>query len=136
MIRFKNRDGFSLIELIIAIAIMSTTLIALFGSQSGSLRSVLRRHQTFLRLYLIKNQLREYEMQPLSQDPIKIIEKETSHPKTMLRYTIKNVPLESSLAPLKNIYLGQASGSWRVMRIPFDEQFVTVLFAPKQEKKQ
>jgi prepilin-type N-terminal cleavage/methylation domain-containing protein len=134
MINFKNHDGFSIIEIVISIAILGTTLMALFGSQSVSIRSVVQAHQRAIRLYAIKNQITRQSMQPLSQDPVRIIEQQLAKPKTVLHYEVKNSDLESSLAELKNIYIVQARGTWRTLAKEFKELFVTLIFTPLQKK--
>ena len=138
MINFKHRStnpGFSIIEVVLAITIVGTTLIALFGSLATSMRSVARGHQTVIRLYTIKNQIAEQGMQPPSPDPVQTIEKEIKKPKTIINYTVKNIPSESTLTRLKDIYLVQASGSWRTKGLKFKEMFISLIFAPKKQKK-
>ena len=135
MIVFKNHDGFSIIEIVVTIAIIGTTLMALFGSQSASIRSVTRGHQAVIRLYTIKNQIIKQGMQPSSDEPAKTIEGQITKPKTTLKYKVKNIPFESALAPLKNLYLVQVSGSWRTLGKEFKELFVNLLFVPKKQKK-
>jgi len=130
-----EQSGFSIIEIVISIAIIGTTLMALFGSQSASIRSVARGHQAVIRLYMIKNQITQHGMQPPSDEPTKTIEGQIPKPKTSLKYMVKNIPFESVLAPLKNLYLVQASGSWYTFSKEYTEQFLSLLFAPKREKK-
>ncbi len=135
MIRLPNpNDGFSIIEVIIAIAIIGTTLLALYASQSASARSVLRGHQTIQRLYLIKNQIYAQQTK-FSEEVERTVEEKIAKPQTDLMYRVQKIHSESHLAQLQNLYSVQASGTWRMMGISFKKIFVGLLFNPPKKKQ-
>ncbi len=135
MIRFKNRDGFSIIEIVITIAIIGTTLMAVFGSLNSSFRSVVKSHDLLTRLFILKKEMVANQFK--KPDPfVRTDEKKVARPATTIRYQVTKLPFESSLGKLLNLYLVQATGKWRTLGIPLQERLVGLRTRiPKERKK-
>lgn len=104
MIRFRNKRGFTLVDVMIAIAIVGIVLTPMFVLQTNVMGGVIRYSERFQRLLFAKNFIiNAQEKQPLSATDY-TLEKKEDRPHTMLGYSFKPVAKESSLAQPRYIY--------------------------------
>lgn len=114
MIRYvDHKSGFSLIEVLIALAIAGTILVAFFGTQSQLLRSVMRSvHEVQATLamenYLVESHIQHYEAQDKQQtqnidDPMR----------GKLSYRITKIPTQSSLHAVRDLMIERVEVNWK-----------------------
>lgn len=77
----KNQKGFSLLEIMVAVTILSTSFVILIGSQSSSLRASQRAERITVATLLAQQKMSEYEItleQDISRNKFPRDEKEES----------------------------------------------------------
>lgn len=103
---FKNNSGFTLIEVLLALAIASSLLASIYILQAGSLAAVLRFSNNFVRIDQAKNFLfdtRRKREQAKHPKQFKL-EKKEDNPEAYLKYNFGSVE-QTSLKSLENIYI-------------------------------
>lgn len=102
--RFKNNEGFSIIEAMIAITIIGMILAPIFILEANVFNSVGRLAEGFHRIVRSKQFMVEaYKEQPAESKEFKLERKE-ENPTHMMRYTFSPVDKKSSLAKMQGIY--------------------------------
>ncbi len=105
MIRFKNNSaGFTLIEAMIAVAIMGMVLAPMFLLETNVFNAVARMGEQFERLLFAKQFLYTAQQQEPVAATDYTLEKKEERPLSMVRYDLKPIDKRSSLAPIKRLY--------------------------------
>lgn len=125
--------GFSLIEALVALLILSILLGSLFTFQSQLIRGVFRTHGVVERIPVIKNALTKIEQQQLytKQETQKITDKETN---TKITYQLKTIAQTSSLHAIKNLRQEIITAEWPSVLTTQDIEFVGFRFYPVLQK--
>jgi prepilin-type N-terminal cleavage/methylation domain-containing protein len=135
MIVFKNKDGFTLTEVLLAVAIIGLTLTPIYLSQSTAMRQSALYSRLLGRVFAAKKVLLESELSlPEPLQPIKVTKK-IDDPSTTFAYELRKMPEQSSLKKFKNIWV--ESVSWPDERNPKRQQrLVTFIYKPEQKKNE
>ena len=112
MIVSKNKSGFTLIEVLLAMAIVGLVLTPIFAIQLNVMRSNSRASQLLARIFAGKQFLVDSEFQLKPDEQEKRIEKKVEKPPTTLIYELKRVPENSALKKFKNILIENVTMQW------------------------
>ncbi len=134
MIDFKGRkrqkkqsvDGFSLIEVIIALLIMGLSIGTIFRFQSQLMIGTMQSHGFFERLPTIKNMFARAQENTWYESPVPIVVKDEPTD-TQLTYEVKKLAT-GSLAALPNLMLEQVHAEWPGYLAPRTAELITFRF--------
>ncbi len=104
MMRFKNENGFSLIEAMIAIAIIGMILSPMFILETNVFNAVARIAEKFHRILLSKQFMFTVHQKQSPEAKEFKLEKKEEKPTSMMRYSFAVVDKKSSLAKLPGMY--------------------------------
>lgn len=128
----KSKFGFTLIEVLLAMAIIGLILTPIFSIQLGVMRSNSRASEILARIFLGKQFLVDSEFQLKPEDQEKRVEKKIEKPLTTLIYELKRVPDNSALKKFKNILIESVSMQWIDRQgKKRQERLVTFVFKPE-----
>ena len=134
MIVFKNKNGFTLLEVLISMTIMGILMTSIFILQGGTVKSIVswsRRLDRFAAGILFMTQTRmEKEAEP-TIDQVKKLET----PAANMHYQMIEVPKESSLKDIKNLYLERVTLKWQDGKKKGEETIVMFHHRPEVKKK-
>ncbi len=133
MMVFRNK-GFTLIEVLLAVAIIGLVLTPIFSIQLNVMRSNSKASQALARIFLGKQFLVENEFSLKADEQEKRIEKKIDRPPTTLIYQLSKIPENSSLKKFKNVLLESVTMQW-VDRQGKKRQEKLVTFVYKPEAK-
>ncbi len=141
MIRSKNRlfytnkKGFTLIETIIAIAIIAFVFGPLFVMQGGVLQRVVKQSRKLQRIFFM--QFFAYT----AQEKIKPgatqfnVEKKEAFPETIMRYQLMPVDQNSSVKDISGLHMQRVLATWDEAGVKQQDMLVTFTFIQPGEKK-
>lgn len=131
MIRFKNNNaGFTLIEAMIAVAIMGMVLTPMFLLETNVFNAVARMAEQFERLLFAKHFFyTAQEKEPLETTNY-TLEKKENRPLSMVRYTLKPVAKQSSLASMQRLYQQELIATGLMPGSP-EARFVHFIYKPE-----
>ena len=101
---FKNKQGFSLIEAMLAIAIVALVLTPMFVLENNVFDGVARMAQKFHRLLFAQNFLYVAQRQEPIESTKYSLERKEDKPLSTSRYTLSPIAKQSSLAAVKRLY--------------------------------
>ena len=108
---FKNKQGFSLIESMLAVAIMGLVLTPMFILENNVFNGVFRMAEQFHRMLFAQNFLYVAQRQEPMESTKYSLEHKEDNPFSMLRYTLSPIEKGSSLSPMKRLYKQQVEAS-------------------------
>jgi len=133
-----NKDGFTFIELILAVTMIGICITAIFTLQTSLLTSVAERSDAIRRVLYTKNLLYEY-MYKISPETIANPQtKKVEEPSMQVILQAKPIPDKSKLHQFQHVYIIWADQSWQRNTIKYDQKLVTFALIPpppKEEKK-
>jgi prepilin-type N-terminal cleavage/methylation domain-containing protein len=106
------RPGFTLIEVLLAMAIIGLILTPIFAIQLGVMRSNARASETLQRIFFGKQFLVDNEFQLKPEEQEKRIEKKLEKPPTTLIYELKKIPENSALKKFKDVLIESVIMQW------------------------
>ncbi len=130
MIRFKSNSGFSLIEAMMAVAIMGMVLTPMFLLETNVFNAVARMSERFARLVFAKHFLYVAQEQEPVQSTDYSLEKKQERPMTMVRYTLKPIPAQSSLAKVNRLFKQEVVASGIQETSP-EARIVSFIYKPE-----
>ena len=132
MMSFKKRNtcGYSIIEIVITIAIIATSLTALMVLQANTLRTIVRIHARALRMPLLASFMTEHRF-ALTKEPKREIQK----PATQMTYQTKKIDDKSSLKQFADIKVISATAKWQDFGKPKTETMITFVYKKSGEKQ-
>ncbi len=131
----KNKSGFTLVEVLLALTIIGLVLSPIFVIQSSVLRSTSKAAQIFTRLLIAKDFLIDQQFEHADSDQAVTTERKITVPPTKLVFSSKKVPDNSSLKKIKNIMVESVAFEWTDAQGRKQQQkLVTFSFKPEQEK--
>ncbi len=128
---FKNKQGFSLIESMLAVAIMGLVLTPMFVLENNVFNGVFRMAEQFHRMIFAQNFLYVAQRQEPIESTKYSLERKEDKPLSMLRYTLSPVDKRSSLSPMKRLYKQQVEASGLEKTSP-KASAVHFIFKPEQ----
>jgi len=108
MINLQNKNGFSLLEVIVAMTIIAFMVSPLVIMASTILRRIVRDSRNEERIFLMRNLLCEVHRDQPPNTPT--FEKRVGN--TQLRYQLIPPPANSSLQPMKGIHIERVTATW------------------------
>lgn len=135
MMHFRNRSGFTLIEVVIAVAIIGIAILPIYTIQNTLLSRVSRYTSEFIATLYAKAFLNDSQ---LSLQAGKELEKEKKIPGPALKLTFERgaIASGSSVKKFKNIVADRVIIEWQDGRGKRKEQLVTFMFKPKEYAKE
>ncbi len=131
MIRFKNSSaGFTLIEAMIAITIMGMVLAPMFLLETNVFNGVARMAEKFERLVFAKQFFYSAQQQELPQATDYRVEKKEERPLSMVRYSLKPIDKQSSLAGVQRLYKQEVVANGLEAQSP-QAQIVHFIYKPE-----
>ncbi len=132
MIHSKNRPGFSLIEVLITIAMIAIILTPLFILQGSVLQSVAYVSKRIQRIFFAKQFLYEARKQMPEDAHQYNLEKKIEDPETQLKYELGPVDKKSSLHELKGMHIEKVMMKWQEERRQSSEIIVNLVYKPEK----
>lgn len=131
----KNcKKGFTLVEVIIAIAIVGMMMTSIFALLNSAFRSTYETNSLITRIFYIKNSFFSPEDQnAIQKDPSKEITKKIENPATAIIFKAtkpKNKFIENNF---KNSYLITATGKWEALKTE-EESIIGFKYIPQLER--
>ncbi|MFI5332706.1 MAG: type II secretion system protein J [Candidatus Babeliales bacterium] len=139
MIRFNTKySGFTLIETLVALAIMATVLTPIFIAQGSMVYHVSRLTRYVQRMIYADLFLQESAITALKETKDVHLEKQMPFPQTQMVFDAKKVSDDSPLKKYPDLYVQRVTLTWHEDKIKRTDALVTFLYKPekpKQEKK-
>lgn len=134
----KKNCGFSMFEVIVAMAMLTSTVYVLSDLHIRSMYKMMRERDQFLKIFLIKNAL--IEQLPIIQKKFKPVHRTDEALGLQINVNLVEPPPKSLLKDIlgKKLALAKAIGSWK--NGPFSYEIALLSFAqyeqePKNDKK-
>ena len=137
MIHFKNhkkivalysQNGFTFIELMLALFIMATSLSALFGLQNTIFTYLVRAYNRTSRMIIIKKNLMD-RMLEIEEEGTRGTEY-VEHPETKIDWSEKKIRPEGPYEGMQYLYLTQVKGSWKILGKEYKDTMIGISFRP------
>lgn len=130
----KKKSGFTLIEVLLALAILAASSYILSGLQIRALLKLRASREFVERIYLLKKQLYLFLINPPKSDkPVKI---ESSAPAVKLVSVRKQISKKSAFAGISpSLYLVESTGTWKGWSADQKESMISFVYAPEPEKR-
>lgn len=133
MIHSKN-NGFTLIEVLLATAIVAIVLTPIFSLQSSTLERIKKMAESVQRMFVAYDFFLDTQKDDSDQDK-KQVTKKHEDPLMDLTYEIIDVPKGSKLSKeFNNLYIEKATWQWKETSGKKIETFLNVLFEPPEPK--
>lgn len=133
MTNFKNHDGFTLIEAMLAITIAALVLTPVFILQGTVLQSIMRLSHRIERLFLAQQFL--YESRNIKPEAREFsLDKKIEEPQTILKYTMTSVPKKSQLANVPGLRIERVTVKWQDQGIERQDRLISFVYKPEQKK--
>ena len=133
MIHFKNHNtpAFTLVETMLALAVMAMILTPLFVSQSGIFRGVGRGANKIDRMLQAKGFLADSRRQAKDATTF-VLEKKVIKPRTTLKYELKEVAGDSPLKKIANVHREVVSMEWLEGNKKYTDTLISFVYKPKK----
>ena len=133
MTNFKNHDGFTLIEAMLAITIAALVLTPVFILQGTVLQSIMRLSHRIERLFLAQQFL--YESRNIKPEAREFsLDKKIEEPQAILKYTMTSVPKKSQLANVPGLRIERVTVKWQDQGIERQDRLISFVYKPEQKK--
>lgn len=133
MIHSKNHKGFTLIEVMFAVAIVGIILIPLMANQSALFYRLLNLSRKSTRIFFMDFFLQESLQKNNDEKASK--EKKFDDPAVTLAITTKKIEKEKAFKRFNNIERVQVTGKWEDNNRKIQDSIVTFLYKPETREK-
>ena len=134
--QLHTKSGFTLIEAVLAVAVMALMLVPLFVLQSSKMQRSVSLSRMFDRLM----QAQLFFVQASSKAPAQAhqftLEKKVTKPETVLRFERKNLPDESPLKKFEGLFLEQVTFEWNQGKSKKVDAIVQYRYKPNTQEDQ
>jgi type II secretory pathway pseudopilin PulG len=134
MIRFKNRAGFTLIDVMIAITIVGLVIPPALSFQFSIMRQVNQVLAQYRRLLLANNLFVEMHMEQKIKPGQTEVQKKEGAPPTILNYVLKSAKDNPQLKKFPSLYFEYIKIS--APESPKIDTLATLVFRPQQVQKE
>jgi prepilin-type N-terminal cleavage/methylation domain-containing protein len=135
----SNRQGFTLIEVLLAMAIMALVLTPIFVTQGTLLQSVSKVSRKMARIFFEKQFLFDTafktQLQEQKDTPLITIEKNFNDPEVFLTYEVLPIPKNSKLVNFADVYIERVKSRLQQDNKNQQIDLVTFAFKPPLPKK-
>ncbi|CAN5167654.1 hypothetical protein BH09DEP1_BH09DEP1_1980 [soil metagenome] len=133
---FKSNSGFTLIEVLLALAIIGIVLTPIFVVQSIVLRRTSSGAQLFSRIIHAKDLLVDQQFENIQQAQPSSVERKITNPPTALAFSSKKLPENSALKKFKNVTLDSITMQWtEAGNRKRQEKLISFTFRPEEQKQ-
>ena len=108
---FKNKQGFSLIEAMLAIAIIGLVLTPMLIMENNVFNGVVRMAERFHRALFAQNFLYVGQREEPVESRSYTIERKEDKPLTMIRYRLSPIAKKSTLSSIKHLFKQEVEGA-------------------------
>lgn len=136
MMNFNARQGFSILEVIIAMGIVASVVTLLLMMQSSLLQRTKALSDRVERMLLLRPFLQESRQKTAHNKQEASYEKEVSALQTKLMYRRTRPPENSVLHTAKHVYLETVLASWQSGGTVLTESLVTTTYIPPTLNKE
>jgi prepilin-type N-terminal cleavage/methylation domain-containing protein len=129
---FKNRNAFTLIEVLLAIVIIGLVMTPIFVLEGNTFRSIsigARNIDRITSAFLFMTQTGIDK----KKEPTSTVEKKIGA--TNMRYQMMELPKDSSLKDTKNMYVERVTMTWQEGRKKKEETIVMLRYRPEVKKE-
>lgn len=128
----KNQHGFSMFEVIVAMAMLTSTVYVLSDLHVRSMYKMMRERDQFLKIFLIKNAL--IEQLPIIHKTFKPVHRTDEALALQINVNLVEPPPKSQLQDMlgNKLALAKAIGSWKTG--PFTYEIELLSFAQREEE--
>ncbi len=131
------KNGFTLIEVLIAVAMVGLLLSPLFIAQESIFINVVKRARNFERIIKAKNFYWSAKQKADKQEkPEFTLDKKLDDPVMTLKYEVTPQSQKSALKNFKDVYKERVKMTWQDGRRKREDALVSFVFKPQPQKKQ
>ena len=128
----KQHSGFSIFEVIVAMAMLTSTVYVLSDLHIRSMYKMMRERDQFLKMFLIKNAL--IEQLPIIKKTFKPVHRTEEALEMQINVNLVEPPPKSQLQDIlgNTLALTKAVGTWK--NGPFSYEIELISFAQREEE--
>lgn len=135
MIRSKNKQAFTLIEVLIALAIIGIAFGPIYFAQGTIFKRIVNSVAAIERMFIAYDFFVDKQRDDQIGD--KRVTETVDNPKTDMAYQMTPMPKESVLSKTCNhLFVQKASWKWRDVNVSYQDTFVSIIFNPPPKKEQ
>lgn len=132
-----HNRGFSLIEVVLAMAIFATLSAAIFTLMNSVFNSAYKTHAVVSRFFYIKNMFVDYKnIEELAKDPKREITQTIQEPAVTVHFKVQPIKNEAVAKKYEHSFVAKASGIWQDIVREKEEDILGIVFIQKQEPKE
>lgn len=132
MIHSKNKAGFTLIEVMLATLIVGVVLGPIYLLQGTVFKRVVRMADSVERMLITYDYF--IDVQKGDED---VVSETVKDPQTEIKYERKQSSPGSALTKeFNHLLVDKISWHWNELDMPYSEAFVSIVFAPPEEKEE
>lgn len=133
----NNRDGFTLIEIMMTVAMIGIVIVPLFSVQYNILKIISQASDQLSRIFLIETIFNEAEYRGKQVAESGIAgNKKVEEPLTEINYAVQKPNEKSAFIKFNDVYVVRATASWSRAGIGSQETMMSFAYMPvEQEKK-
>ena len=136
MVYFKSlKQGFTLIETVLALAIFGMLFSSVLIIQQSSFATLLRSSGKLTRMYLLKNFLVEIGKAKIEDKPAPT-KQDIKKPPTQLEYEERKPAKASALSSFEDIVIQKVTATWQAGVRKLSLNLILVRYKPEKEKKE
>ena len=135
MIHSKSREGFTLIETLLALSVMALLLTPLYLAQGTILRSVAFVSTKMQRVFFMKSFFFDARAAAEKQEAKEfVLEKKVDDPLMRLKYALSPVKKDSSLARFKGMHIERVRAVWEQDGRTYEDGMIALLYKHQKEQ--
>lgn len=125
-----NNNGFTLVEVMIAVAIIGIVLTALASLEIALMRGTVKTSTRFDRLWHMLFFLNESRLKKVEKDRLS---KTVKDPEMTMTFERISMPKESSLADMTDLFIERVQSSYKIKQGTIKNTIMTFKYKPKDE---
>jgi hypothetical protein len=130
----KHSQGFTLIEVILAMGVLTTTIFIISGLMLRSFLRVQENRDDIEKVFLIKRELYTHYFKPPKKDK-KVVQK-IENPAVTIASRLVEINKKSSLKDLKDsLKIVRSDAIWKTDKFFREASMVSFVFQPKKEEQ-
>lgn len=133
MMNLKNRDGFTLIEVLIALGMIGLVLTPIFVVQSTVMKTISNYSEQLVRVFAGQAFLGQMHMQQVLDPDLAQETKKIDDPESTLEYSFDDIDEQSSLSSFKDVGLQEVVVNWDSIEGKEQVTLATFFYDPEQE---